>query len=222
MARLWEKYKNNDSFLKLSSKLYNMFGNNKCKLKGKKNIIKQNKSFFKKTRIKIEGDNNCIEINPKVRLSGTNFDIKGNNNRIIIHDNCSIHSSDFVVLSNNTTIELNKDTTCGGALFACIEENTQIIIGEDCMLAYKIELRTGDGHNVLDNNTKEKINKGKSIKIGNHVWMGTYVKILKGSVIKDNSVVALGSIVTKPFTECNCIVGGTPAKIIKRNINWTR
>jgi maltose O-acetyltransferase len=50
--------------------------------------------------------------------------------------------------------------------------------------------------------------------IGDNVFVGNNVKILKGSKIGHNSVVGNGSLVTKAFPE-NVILAGFPAKIIR-------
>jgi acetyltransferase-like isoleucine patch superfamily enzyme len=46
--------------------------------------------------------------------------------------------------------------------------------------------------------------------------------LLKGSFIKDNSIIATGSVVTKAFEESNVIIAGSPAKIVKENVSWVR
>jgi acetyltransferase-like isoleucine patch superfamily enzyme len=54
--------------------------------------------------------------------------------------------------------------------------------------------------------------------IGNDVWIGAHVKINGGLSIGDGAIVAAGSVVTKdvpPYT----IVGGTPAKVIRRRFD---
>ena len=53
------------------------------------------------------------------------------------------------------------------------------------------------------------------IRIGKNVWIGSNSTILPGVTIGDNSVVAAGAVVTKNV-EANTIVGGVPAKIIKK------
>ena len=54
-----------------------------------------------------------------------------------------------------------------------------------------------------------------SIYIGNDVWIGTNVSLMDGVRIGDGAVIAANALVNKdvpPF----CIVGGVPAKIIKK------
>ena len=45
--------------------------------------------------------------------------------------------------------------------------------------------------------------------------------ILKNSIIPDNSVIGAYSVVAKKFDEENVVIAGNPARICKRNINWT-
>lgn len=102
------------------------------------------------------------------------------------------------------------------------KENNKIEIGDDCMFAKEITIRTCDGHKIKSLETGEIINEDKDIKIGNHVWLGQGVTVLKGSEIPNNTTVAFKSIVTKKFSEENTILAGSPAKVVKTNVNWER
>jgi acetyltransferase-like isoleucine patch superfamily enzyme len=224
MKFLWDKYQNNGFFLKTSSKVYNFINLNKRNISGYKNNILIKNSYLRKVKINIRGNNNTIEVNEKSKLSFINININGSNNKIIIGANCNLTNCRFVALGNNTIIEIGEKSISGNikngeVLFACVKDNNKISIGKSCLLAHDIEFRTGDGHNIFDENN-QKINLEKNIAIGNHVWIAAYAKVLKGSVVSDDSVIALGSIITKKFEEKNCIIGGIPGKIIKKNINW--
>jgi acetyltransferase-like isoleucine patch superfamily enzyme len=58
--------------------------------------------------------------------------------------------------------------------------------------------------------------EGKDIVLGERCWIGMNSVILPGVILGDNTVVAAGAVVTKSFEEGHCIVGGVPAKIIKK------
>lgn len=52
------------------------------------------------------------------------------------------------------------------------------------------------------------------IKIGNNVWIADKCTILKGAHIGDNVIVGAHTLVNKPVPS-NCIIAGTPFKIIR-------
>lgn len=56
------------------------------------------------------------------------------------------------------------------------------------------------------------------LEIGNDVWVGKNVTFLSGITIGDGSIIAAGAVVTKSV-EPYSIVGGVPAKIIRKRFN---
>lgn len=147
--------------------------------------------------------------------------IFGNNNIISIGSNCLINEGTFWIEDNESSISIGNDTTVNGKTeFACIEGKT-ISIGNDCMFSSNIVIRTGDSHSII-NSEGLRTNPSSDVKIGNHVWIGEGTVFLKGTKVSDNSIVGTRALVTKPFYEKNIVIGGTPAKIIKRDINWLR
>ncbi len=55
----------------------------------------------------------------------------------------------------------------------------------------------------------------KRVKIGNRVWIGANALILPGVTIGDDAVVGGGAVVTSDV-ESKTLVGGNPAKVIKK------
>lgn len=90
--------------------------------------------------------------------------------------------------------------------------NGRIVIGNGCHIAPNVGLITTN-HDVykLENHLE-----GKDIVIGEKSWVGMNSVILPGIVLGNNTVVGAGSVMTKSFPEGNCIIGGNPAKLIKK------
>jgi acetyltransferase-like isoleucine patch superfamily enzyme len=195
-------------------------GSPKSKVIGKNNVIlfdsSKNHIIFD-----VKGNNNYIDISHNVSVTDTTIYVRGSDHYLKIEENCVIQNSHLYLEEHACSIIINKQTTFEGVHVAAVESNVRITIGEDCMFSHSIELRTGDSHSIIDNNTGKRINYPKDVIIGKHVWIGAYSKILKGVHIEDNSVIALGSIVTDNV-KSNCIYGGVPAKLLKTNISWIR
>lgn len=87
-----------------------------------------------------------------------------------------------------------------------------IEIGEGSLIGHNVVLATLN-HDL--NPSRRQICIPASIRIGKNVWIGSNSTILPGVAIGDNAVVAAGAVVTKDIEE-NTIVGGVPAKFIKK------
>ncbi len=78
------------------------------------------------------------------------------------------------------------------------------------------------GHNVVLATLNHYLDPSKRggmthapIHIGKNVWIGANATVLAGVTIGDGAVVAAGAVVTKDVAP-NTIVGGIPAKVIKK------
>ena len=120
---------------------------------------------------------------------------------------CRVTIGDRVVI-NGVTLYLQED-------------NSWVSIGDDSQLSWGVDVWCTDAHTITDLEGKV-LNYAESIEIGRHVWVGKDVKSGKNVRICDHSIVGWGSIVTKRFDEPNVIIAGTPAKIVKRGVNWDR
>lgn len=91
-------------------------------------------------------------------------------------------------------------------------ENAKIRIGKGTFIANNSGLITAnhDMYNLW------KHDEAQDIVIGEKCWIGLNCVILPGVVLGDQTVVAAGAVVNKSFIEGHCIVGGVPAKVIKK------
>lgn len=96
-----------------------------------------------------------------------------------------------------------------------------LIIGKDCLLAADVTIRTHDGHHIFDLSTKKRLNVPQDIVIGNQVWIAYGATLLGGARIGDGSVVGTGSVTSSEFGD-HLIIAGSPAKVIREHICWSK
>lgn len=122
-------------------------------------------------------------------------------------ENCQFYSGVRLEVGKNGKLIIKNGTY--------LNRNTLIIahklveIGRDCKISWDVIIMDSDLHPLPG----EKNIIEKPIFIGDNVWIGCRVIILKGVKIGNNAVIAAGSVVTKDVPE-NSIVAGVPARII--------
>ena len=97
---------------------------------------------------------------------------------------------------------------------ACCQFQDQggVWLGDGCLIGHNVVFATLN-HDF--NPERRQICIPKRIIVGKNAWIGSNASILAGVRIGDNAVVAAGAVVTKDV-EANTIVGGVPAKFIKK------
>jgi len=189
---------------------------------GKNNTINCKFAILSSVNIDIIGDGNKIEIMEGCFLNSVTFRIRGNNHRILINNHCNLSGGKIWIEDSNCSLIIGERSTFGEVHLALTEPGSQIKIGRDCMFASDIDVRTGDSHSIISLERNERINYAKDISIGDHVWIAAHCYLLKGTSIPENSVVAIGSIVTRSYKTKGIIIGGNPSTQLKEGITWSR
>lgn len=97
-----------------------------------------------------------------------------------------------------------------------IYDSAPVYIGNGVLIAPGVCICT-DTHEV-DSAARQSSDSGsfaKPIKIGDDCWIGANVSILPGITIGRGCTIAAGAVVAKDI-EDNCLVGGVPAKFIRK------
>lgn len=183
------------------------------------------KSLFS-NRFVIKGYKNKLNISKTAYLRKSKIKIYGNNNLVEIDENCYLHNVYLRIgfldtPINDCVVKIGNGTSFNSCDMQLGESSSSLLIGEGCMFSFDVEIACTDTHAITDFDDN-LINVGREIQIGSNVWVCKEVKILKNTKIPDNCIVAQNSIVTKNFDKENCVIAGNPAKIVKENIKWHR
>lgn len=136
------------------------------------------------------------------------FEIFGEKNdkskKLIIGDNCKIGDNVHIAASE------------------------MVKIGDNCLMASKIFISdtshgnyAGDEVSLPSEAPELRPLATAPVSIGDNVWIGENVVILKGVSIGNGCIIGANSVVTKDIPD-NCIVAGAPCKILKKYCEETK
>lgn len=134
-----------------------------------------------------------------------------NGARLYVKGNFKIFSWAKIFINKNASLIMGNGYINNHLTLHCFE---RIEIGDDVAIADNVTSRDSDNHSVK---TNPNYTMTKSIRIGNHVWIGMNVTILKGVMIGNGAIIAAGSVVTRDVAE-GCLAGGVPARVIRKDV----
>jgi acetyltransferase-like isoleucine patch superfamily enzyme len=144
----------------------------------------------------------------------------GGRGRIVIGDR--VYISGWISVGFSNVVAERPEFVVGDGTFIghrCgFNVSRSIRIGRHCYIASGASIADFDGH-PLDA-AERRAGKPtppeacRPIVIGDDVWIGAHVMILKGVTIGDRSIVAAGSVVTRDVPP-DSIVAGNPARVVK-------
>ena len=152
-----------------------------------------------------------------------------------IHDNVYIDalSVEGVSIGKNSILGRNTRIECTGSIRSIgkgLIIGDRTTFGSDCFFGAAGGIEIGDDvvagqyirfhseNHTYDDLTKLIKDQGvthKGIIIRNNCWIGAGAVFLDGAELGEGCVVAANAVVTKAFPE-NSVIGGVPAKIIKK------
>lgn len=92
----------------------------------------------------------------------------------------------------------------------------ELHIGDDCLLAERVSIRDHDHR--FEQPSVPVADQGyrvATIRLGNNVWLGAGVTLLKGVSLGDGCVVGANAVVTRSFP-AGCVLAGVPARVIQQ------
>ena len=225
--------------IKMSFKFTNKDVNNNKVILKNKNLKKSLDKF------EISGSDNEVFFDDNLSVNNCDIRLRGNNIKLKIKSNTKINNCRLYIDASNlnltiganskfdsmflhcnkcngSEIRLGHNMTFEGGNIYVVCPNAKLNIEDDCMFSFGINIWCGDAHCIISKDTNELLNGNANVQIGNRVWVGHNVSLLKNAQVPNNSIIAASSIVSKRFEEDNVIIAGNPAKIIKYNVDCKR
>ncbi|MNO59183.1 Galactoside O-acetyltransferase [compost metagenome] len=169
-----------------------------------------------KSTVTFNENGSKLVVGRNVKFSVCSIEL-GKNATLIIGDDSKIRGT--ISVGFGSSVIIGSDVTFVSNMKVRAVESTSITIGNDCLFAAGVTIRTNDGHPIYDAYTRERINSSKSVVVGEHVWLGEDVVVLKGVEIGAASIVAGRSVVTKNIPK-NSVAAGAPAKVVRTGVTW--
>lgn len=109
-----------------------------------------------------------------------------------------------VIISNGCAFSNNVSLVAMGRIF----------IGSNVLIGDQVAIYDCDFHELNPQHRNRSVGPIRPVEIGDNVWLGSRVLVLKGVKIGENTVVAAGAIVTESLP-ANVVAAGIPARIVK-------
>lgn len=140
--------------------------------------------------------------------------------KAIIHDLLGAHG-DFCQVNQPFRCDYGCNIFVGENFFAnfnlTVLDEAEVRIGDNVFIGPNVSIYTAC-HPLDARERNRLVEWAEPVTIGNNVWIGGSVTIVPGVTVGDNVVIAAGAVVTKDVPD-NVVVGGNPARIIKKIIN---
>lgn len=151
--------------------------------------------------------------------NSTVIDIRGNGHICLLGKTCIARGSYFLV--DNADVSIGKDFHGGNNLKLIARK--KISIGDNVLTSWDCTIMDSDGHDIYNMSNNTIINTAKEISIGNNVWIGANVYILKGTLIPDSCVVAARSFFSSQELDEKCSIygnSGNDVRLLQKKIYW--
>ena len=185
-------------------------------------VVEENVKFPKNFSMMI-GSNTNLHIGKNTFFSPHGFKLF-NHTDLIIGESCIIGGMEIFINEYSSVCMRKNCTFQTGRLRT--GRNKKVEIGNDIMASWDVIFLPYAGHLMWDVISGKPLNNTRgvqetSVVIGDHVWLGGECVLAENTHIGSGSIVAYRAFAKGTYPN-NCVIGGLPGKVIKRNIAWTR
>jgi acetyltransferase-like isoleucine patch superfamily enzyme len=141
--------------------------------------------------------------------------------RIVIGDHVTLDGRLSFIFGNR--ISTRPEVVIGDHTYigygCCFTASSSITVGRHCLLAGNVQIADYDGHPIDAAHRRSGApmspDSVRPVVIGDDVWIGTRVLILKGVHIGDRAIIGAGAVVSRDVPP-DTVVAGNPARVVKQ------
>lgn len=152
--------------------------------------------------------------------------ICGTGNRVVFHDPVDKMFCGGIYIgapdspARGCAVEIGAGTTSNGCEIRLMEDGSRCEIGGDCMFSDGVRILGSDTHAILCDG---RLNLGKTVTVGEHVWLGAGATVLKNSSVPNGCVVGTQSVVSGACEASpGSVLAGNPARVVRTGVTWCR
>jgi hypothetical protein len=133
--------------------------------------------------------------------------------KLIIDGQRSIMYNSDIQVFKNAVLSFGSGSCNSGLQIVCANK---ISIGSNTFIGRDVWIRDNNGgHHIIQTG----YTNSAPVIIGDYVWIGSSVQIMKGVTIGDGAVIAANSVVTTNIP-AHCLAAGNPAVVVSEDIKW--
>lgn len=168
-------------------------------------------------RVHVSGNDNRLRIAEQQSCASLDIQLSGGS-RLDVAEDCNLgHLTVFA--RDKGDLRIGSETTFDGRASLFLHEPGRITVGQRCLLGGEFTAMNSDMHSIMDLVTQLRVNPPADVVIGDHVWIGAHVTVLKGSAVGGHSVIGFGATVAGRIPS-HCLASGIPARVMRSGITW--
>lgn len=142
------------------------------------------------------------------------------NSRVIFKGEAHIGYGSKIIIFKGGEVEFGNNFTISSN--SVIIAKNKIKFGDNNLLSWGGQIMDSDSHKIYSSDNVVR-NLDLPVVVGNNVWIGCNVTILKGTIIPNNCVIGANSVLSGSSTLIErTIVVGNPAKSVHPINRWER
>jgi acetyltransferase-like isoleucine patch superfamily enzyme len=153
-----------------------------------------------------------VSIGHRVTFDGTTYIRIRKQGRLTIGNDVRTGTEVWLVCANDTELAVGDRTVLGH--YTILNGGHGLRIGRDCVFAAFIYINSSEHRIARGQLIREQGFDGRPVSIGDDVWIGGHVTVLKGVNIGTGAVIGANAVVNKDVPEY-CIAAGVPARVLR-------